>query len=186
MSSSDDPTAVVGRRVLQGMLDRVLEMIGGVVVAVLAVVVLHRLGATPRTTIRGAGVGLIATMMVLSLGNELLLARRCGVTVGMEVFGLRLVTLAGERPSWKAVIIRYLLWQVDGLFFAVIGIVMMVCTPRHQRLGDLVAGTLVVRSRRSLDQAVLPRPDGELGAVPQSELALRAGEVRLDGGQRQS
>lgn len=166
------------------MLDRALEATAGLVVAVLLVVVLHQLHVEPRTNLRAAVAGWLVTIFVLGLANEILLPRYvAGATVGMQVFRLRVVTMAGERPSWKALILRWLLWQIDGLFFALAGIILMLCTRRHQRLGDLVAGTLVIRS--SLDQGVLPGPDRDLGTVAQPELALGAGQMRLDGGQRE-
>jgi len=182
--SPSDPTAVVGRRCLQAMLDRALETAGGLVVAILLVLVLHQLHVEPRTNLRAAAAGWLATIFALGLANEILLPRYAsGATVGMQVFRLRIVTMTGDTPSWKALILRWLLWQIDGLFFALAGIVVMLCTPRHQRLGDLVAGTLVIR--RSLDEGVLPGPDRDLGAVPEPELALGAGQMRLDRGQRE-
>lgn len=181
VNQTADPTKAVGRRCLQALLDRVLEMTAGILVAVVAVVLLVHLGVSLRQAARVGAGGFLATFMILSIANEVVLPRYGGgSTVGMEVFGLRLVTMAGERASWKALILRWLLWQVDGLFFAVVGIVVMLSTRRHQRLGDLVAGTLVIRSRRSVDEPVLPGPDRELGTVPQPELPLRAGQVGLD------
>lgn len=180
VNSAADPTEVVGRRCLQALLDRALEMMAGITVAVAAVVILYHSGVALLPAARiGAG-AFLGTFMVLSLANEIVLPRSGGFSVGMQVFGLRLVTMAGGRPTWKALALRWLLWQVDGLFLAVVGIVVMICTPRHQRLGDLVAGTLVIRSRRSVDEAVLPGPDGELSSIPESEPSLRAGQMRLD------
>ena len=70
-----------------------------------------------------------------------------GQTVGKRVLGLR-VTRAGERASVGAVAVRTLLRVVDGLpvLYLVGFITMMATGARRQRLGDLAAGTSVVRT----------------------------------------
>ncbi|MFJ8958468.1 hypothetical protein ACIRG5_03710 [Lentzea sp. NPDC102401] len=40
---------------------------------------------------------------------------------------------------------RWLLMAVDGLLMGLVGAVLIAVTPRNQRLGDIVAGTMVVR-----------------------------------------
>jgi uncharacterized RDD family membrane protein YckC len=70
-----------------------------------------------------------------------------GQTVGKRVFGLR-VSRAGERASVGAVAARTLLRVVDWLpFLYLVGFLTMMATDaRRQRLGDLAAGTSVVRT----------------------------------------
>jgi uncharacterized RDD family membrane protein YckC len=70
-----------------------------------------------------------------------------GRTIGMRAFGLRVVTTAGHRPGVLATLVRTLLMAVDWLpVFFLLGALAIWSTPRNQRLGDLAAGTVVVRS----------------------------------------
>lgn len=68
-----------------------------------------------------------------------------GATPAMRWLGLRIVTMDGGRPSLRDYFLRWLLMIVDGLFFGLLGAVLIAVTRRNQRLGDMVTGTLVVR-----------------------------------------
>ncbi len=79
-----------------------------------------------------------------------------GRTPGKRVAGLRVVRLGGEPVGFLTSAVRNLVRLVDmqpGILHAV-GAVTIVFSRRNQRLGDLAAGTLVVRERR----APLPAP----------------------------
>ena len=73
-----------------------------------------------------------------------------GRTPGKRAAGLRVVRLGGEPVGFLASAVRNLLRLVDGLpgIYAV-GAVSVLFSRRNQRLGDLAAGTLVVRERRA-------------------------------------
>jgi uncharacterized RDD family membrane protein YckC len=74
-----------------------------------------------------------------------------GRTPGKAALGLRVVTKEGAPVRFRHAAIRALLGIVDflvmGGFFAVVFILL---TRDNQRLGDLVAGTLVLRERSAL------------------------------------
>jgi uncharacterized RDD family membrane protein YckC len=70
-----------------------------------------------------------------------------GRTPAMHWCGLRVITLQGEEPPPAAHVIRCLLTVVDGFPFGLIGLVTMTNSRRQQRLGDIVARTVVVRDR---------------------------------------
>jgi hypothetical protein len=74
-----------------------------------------------------------------------------GRTLGKAALGLRVVTKEGAPVRFRHAAIRGLLGLVDILimsgFFAVVFILF---TRDNQRLGDLVAGTLVLRERSAL------------------------------------
>ncbi len=69
-----------------------------------------------------------------------------GQTIGKKLFGLRVVDEQGLKLRVSQVVIRNLLRFVDALpaFYAVGGVVSLF-SARAQRLGDLAAGTVVVR-----------------------------------------
>lgn len=78
-----------------------------------------------------------------------------GRTPGKRAAGLRVVRLGGEPVGFLASAVRNLLRLVDmqpGVLY-VVGAATILFSGRNQRLGDLAAGTLVVRERR----APLPR-----------------------------
>ncbi|MFI5736374.1 RDD family protein [Kribbella sp. NPDC051587] len=170
-------TASVGRRVAQGLIDRLLSVATGFVLAIPVVIVLQKLGVGADPVAQAAAGTWVGGIVLGAVLNEVLLPLRRGASVGMRLLRLRVTMVDGTAPGLTQYLIRYLLWVVDGLFWAVVGLVVILCTPHRQRVGDLAAKTIVV----SADEVVLPGPDGELGAVAQSELALGAREVRLDG-----
>jgi uncharacterized RDD family membrane protein YckC len=81
-----------------------------------------------------------------------------GRTPGKTALGLRVIQLDGSSPTFSAILARNLVRVLDWI--AGIGIVVMFVQPLSRRLGDLVAGTVVVRERGpvSLATAVAPAP----------------------------
>lgn len=73
-----------------------------------------------------------------------------GQTLGKWVFGLRVLSVRGEPINGMQAALRNLLRSADLLFgvFGTIGITAMAMNRRYQRLGDLVAGTIVVVEER--------------------------------------
>lgn len=82
-----------------------------------------------------------------------------GQTVGKRVLGLRVVDDRGLRLRPSQVVVRNLLRLVDALpVFYLVGGVAMALNRHYQRLGDMAAGTVVVRNRTVRQ----PRIDGLL------------------------
>ncbi len=69
-----------------------------------------------------------------------------GQSPGKRLAQIRVIEQNGQTVSWTSVIIRNLIRVVDvGL--ALIGLVVMLVDKNERRLGDLAAGTLVIRER---------------------------------------
>ncbi len=69
-----------------------------------------------------------------------------GRTPGKKAFGLRVVTVSGQKLKLFNAILRNFLRIADFfpfLFFA--GMFTTLVTDRHQRIGDLIAGTIVIK-----------------------------------------
>ncbi len=80
-----------------------------------------------------------------------------GQTLGKRVLGLRVMDAQGLRLDFSQIVIRNLLRTVDILpGFYLVGGVATVFTRNAQRLGDLAANTIVVRSPR-IEQPDLDR-----------------------------
>ena len=72
-----------------------------------------------------------------------------GRTIGKRMFGLRVISADGSPAPFTAVLIRNLIRVVDFLpGFYGLGLLAIVVSSRSQRLGDLAAGTFVVRAPR--------------------------------------
>ena len=68
-----------------------------------------------------------------------------GMTPGKRAMGIRVIHANGTPIGWSASVTRNLLRFVDFLpLFYVFGVISIMLTNRFQRLGDLVAGTLVI------------------------------------------
>ena len=105
-----------------------------------------------------------------------------GRTPGKRWTGLRVVRMGGGAVNFTTSAVRNVLRLVDFLPTAyLVGMVAILATPRNQRLGDLVAGTLVVRERRASTpppppwEALAPGTDEDLAAWDVS--AVTADEV---------
>ena len=68
-----------------------------------------------------------------------------GQTLGKFLLNTRVVRVDGSSPSVGDFLLRWLLFSVDILFFGAVAAFSMLVTARRQRLGDLAAGTMVIR-----------------------------------------
>jgi uncharacterized RDD family membrane protein YckC len=85
--------------------------------------------------------------LLVSLAYFLLFEGLAAATPGKLLLGLRVAKVDGSRYEWLNVVVRNLLRIVDGLpVFYVVGFICVAVTKKHQRLGDMAAGTVVVRS----------------------------------------
>jgi uncharacterized RDD family membrane protein YckC len=80
-----------------------------------------------------------------------------GRSPGKRLAGLRVVRVGGQPVGFLASLLRNLFRVVDFLpFVYTFGSVLILATSRNQRLGDLAAGTVVIRDRVSAEQRVSP------------------------------
>ncbi len=76
---------------------------------------------------------------------------RDGQTIGKSLFGLRVRKRDGLRITFYQAVVRNLVRMVDMLpALYLTGVSAMLLDPSFRRLGDLAAGTVVVRERRTL------------------------------------
>lgn len=112
--------------------------------------------------------GLVAIgSLVLTFGYYLLFETlNGGRTPGKAGFGIRVIRMDGAPLGFGPVTIRNLLRFIDILpgFYAV-GIIAIITSNRNQRLGDLAAGTVVIR-----DQKAAVAPTSLVGGVDLSGL----------------
>jgi len=186
---------------LAGLGSRFIAVLGDLllkaVIVGLGAIVLVATGAGGVAT----GVFIAYTFLVFWLYDVFFEVLASGRTPGKRWAGLRVVSEGGAPVGLRASLVRNLVRMVDGpASFYVAGPLAILITARNQRLGDLAAGTLVLRERRAADRAAAPdRPPSpatqdpgraDVSAVSTSDLAtVRAFLERrhaLEAGARES
>ncbi|MEE8348404.1 MAG: RDD family protein [Acidobacteriota bacterium] len=80
---------------------------------------------------------------------------RRGATPGKQVLGLRVISLDGAPLNRNQCIMREFLVYLD-LGFVLPGLISILVTRRNQRLGDLAAGTMVIRRPQEAQSPLQP------------------------------
>jgi uncharacterized RDD family membrane protein YckC len=118
-----------------------------------------------------------AVPLVVYIGYDILFETLgSGRTPGKRASGLRVLSADGGPEDAVSSLVRNVLRLVDGLPLSYIpGIVSILLTRRNQRLGDLAAGTIVVRERQGGRRADEPGADPALERpVPEALAAVGA------------
>jgi uncharacterized RDD family membrane protein YckC len=96
-----------------------------------------------------------------------------GQTPGKRLLGLRVRDLDGAAPGFGKLLLRALFRPLDILLLVPlpIGLILVAVLPLGQRLGDLAAGTIVIRENRS--RPILRATPGQRWSqMPQRQLKL--------------
>lgn len=102
-----------------------------------------------------------------------------GQTLGKRIFGLRVISADGSPAGFMAVLVRNLVRVVDFLpAFYGLGLLAIVVSSRSQRLGDLAAGTFVVRAPRPRLDLVALRTAAALSEGAAAEVRGLPGELQ--------
>ena len=70
-----------------------------------------------------------------------------GQSFGKRLMNIRVVKLDGSTPRNGSYLLRWLLFIVDGPLTSGLGIFVILLTKNNQRLGDLAAGTMVIKEK---------------------------------------
>lgn len=116
-----------------------------------------------------------------------------GQTPGKRLLKIRVIKDSGRQITLFEALARNLLRVIDMLpSFYLVGVIAMLCNREQKRLGDLVAGTIVVHERsdeqplmthnsRTFTASLYPQPV-EARHEPAGALVPADGVARLDGG----
>ena len=116
-----------------------------------------------------------------------------GQTPGKRLLKIRVIKDSGRQITLFEALARNLLRVIDMLpSFYLVGVITMLCNREQKRLGDLVAGTIVVHERsneqpllshnsRTFTASLYPQPL-EAAREPVSSLVPADGVARLDAG----
>lgn len=138
--------ADIGSRLVARLLDAAVQVVGtGLLVTGLGAIG----SAVPGMPTWAATSGVIFLVFAGLLGYPVAIETLWrGKSLGKAAFGLRVVTVEGGPARFRHAIIRAALGLVE--LYATLGslaVVSAMVSNRHQRLGDLVAGTVVRRER---------------------------------------
>ena len=180
----ETPDHVVLRYDLAGAGNRgfaaVLDFFVATLIVTTAYIVLALSTPLLEDAINGAmGIALILTLSLIWAYFILLEWLWNGQTLGKRVYGLRVITEDGSPAPFTAVLVRNLLRLVDFLpAFYGVGVLVIILSPKSQRLGDLAAGTYVVRAPRPQIDWFSLRTVTPLGAGHTAEMRRLPGEAQ--------
>lgn len=80
-----------------------------------------------------------------------------GQSPAKKVMKIKVIKLDGAQPGLGDYMLRWLFRPIDGLFFYMVAIITISVSKKEQRLGDIVAGTTVVKlkKRATLEDTIL-------------------------------
>ena len=143
------PLAGIGSRFIALLVDYLIWGAGLVVLIVLGIALLPALHTFNRISAQWAEAIVIFIIFLVQWGYFTLFeAFWNGRTPGKRVAKIRVIQQSGRSIGLVESMARNLVRYIDQLpFFYAVGVIAMFVTKQHQRLGDLAAGTLVVRDR---------------------------------------
>lgn len=101
-----------------------------------------------------------------------------GQSVGKRILGIRVVKIDGSTPTIGSYLLRWLLFLVDVPLTSGLGLLVILLTKNKQRIGDLAAGTMVIKEQNykkiqvSLDEFNYLREDYHPTYVQAADLSL--------------
>ena len=142
----DYEVAGIGERVLAGLLDELIQW--GYIFGVL--IILSELDVEITTAL---SVILYLPFVLYHPVCEIFLD---GQSFGKKARSIKVVKLDGSLPTIASYLLRWLLKPID--FFFALGLLVMAINGKGQRLGDLAAGTTIVKlkPRVTLEDTLLP------------------------------
>jgi len=73
-----------------------------------------------------------------------------GQSIGKKMFNIKVVKLNGAQASLGGYLLRWILRPLDTFFYGAIAILCIVLGNKGQRLGDIAAGTTVIKLKKSV------------------------------------
>lgn len=125
-------------------------------------------------------IGLFLPVVFYDLLCEVLLN---GQSAGKKVMGIKVISLTGEQPSLSQYLIRWLFRLVDFSFSgSIVALVMVAASEKKQRLGDLIANTVLVKTKPRThfsDTIYTPTPVVDYKVTYPEVIALKDRDIQL-------
>jgi uncharacterized RDD family membrane protein YckC len=135
------PLAGIGSRFMAGLLDYTVV---GIAYLIIVLATAWLAGGT------AAAIILVTAVLAINVGYFTLFeVLGGGRSLGKRATGLRVVTDGGGQVGLRASLIRNIIRLLEfALFFYAPAVISVLATKNNQRLGDIAAGTLVVRESK--------------------------------------
>src|ERR1035438_2680344 len=152
------PLAGIGSRFIALLIDTMIWVAAILVLALMSWVLVPGITAFSKLSAQWAVAIYVLVLFLLNWGYFTLFeAFWGGRTPGKRVARIRVIQQSGRPIGLFESMARNFIRYVDQIpFFYAVGGIAMFSTRQHQRLGDLAAGTLVVRDR---EQRAFQRPN---------------------------
>lgn len=149
------PLAGIGSRFIAVLIDTLIWLVAMAVLSVMFWLVRPGIGAFSRLSAQWAVAVYVLALFLLNWGYFTLFeAFWGGRTPGKRIAGIRVIQRSGRSIGLLESMARNFIRYIDQIpFFYAVGMIAVFATKQHQRLGDLAAGTLVVRDRVEETQA---------------------------------
>ena len=133
----DYPIAGLGDRLLAFFIDFMISLSFVVITSLLSRTIFGGFPAVLRISV-------LIIFILYRLMAEIIFN---GQTIGKRALNIKVVKLDGSNPSFTAYILRWILEPID---FMIVGVAVLsiILTQNGQRLGDLLAGTTVVKMKK--------------------------------------
>lgn len=137
----DVETAGFASRIMAGLLDLIIQAFG---LTILSVIIGAAFPGDESGTITAVAIVFFAMLFVYPVAFETLMRGR---TPGKIALGIRAVTVDGAPIRLREATLRAMGGVVDKVLppGGITGALFVTLTPKHQRVGDLIAGTMVIR-----------------------------------------
>jgi uncharacterized RDD family membrane protein YckC len=139
------PYASIGQRLLGQVVDGLIAL---GIFAIIGALVANRSGDPTANGFNLTGVPALIVIGITSAAVLLyffLAEALTGMTIGKLAAGMRVQSTDSSSIGFAASLIRNLLRLIDGVGGYLIGGIVALTSPRRQRLGDMAAGTVVLR-----------------------------------------
>jgi len=147
--SIEMPLAGIGSRFIALLIDYIIWSVAFFLLAMVGLLLSPALKAFNKLSAQWAEAIFIFVIFLFNWGYFTLFeAFWNGRTPGKKMARIRVIQRSGRSIGLVESMARNLVRYVDQIpFFYAVGVITMFITRQHQRLGDLAAGTLVVRDR---------------------------------------
>ncbi|ELZ58835.1 MULTISPECIES: RDD family protein [unclassified Haloferax] len=141
-----DDTDILGARIGAQLIDTFV----GIFLAYIVFTVFGVLGGATGDAggaAAGLGIGIFGSLLTFVGYFFLLEGLWDGQTVGKRLLGIKVVKEDGSTCDIGSSFMRNILRIIDGFFYYVVGFIVMAISDKRQRVGDRLAGTVVVREQ---------------------------------------
>ncbi|KRG12041.1 RDD family protein [Lederbergia galactosidilytica] len=166
--------AGLGSRTVAFIIDNIIISIAMVIIMLVGFLLVYAISEIPfmSDAISYLFVFMIIGLFLLNYGYFVVLEFFWGgKTIGKKIMGIRVIQENGQSITFLSSFIRNLLLIIDSLPYYLVGLLMVFFHPKKKRLGDLLAGTIVVydeNSQSKKKQSLIEKEIHERGLTKES------------------